>query len=86
MTLVAAAFLFIFGSAGAAVVFLRYPRAHFTRAAYVFMAVGGAVFIAWAVSHVLGLGVAAMMLLLLGGTLGAIGAFRKEVRMLPPSR
>ncbi|MEO9170541.1 MAG: hypothetical protein ABI282_06920 [Candidatus Baltobacteraceae bacterium] len=85
MTLVAAAFLFLFGTAGALIVFLRYPRAHFTRASYIFMGLGGLVFIAWSLSHSIGVGVAAMILLLAGGTLGVIGAFRKEVRMLPPA-
>lgn len=84
MTLAAAIFLFIFGSLGAWFVFMRYPRAHFTRAAYVFMGIGGLAFIAWWFSHLLGAAIAAMLLLLAGGTLGVIGALRKEVRLLPP--
>lgn len=84
MILAAACFLFLFASFGAWVVFVRYPKAHFTRAGYVFMGIGGLAFIAWSFQHLIGVGIAAMILLFAGGLLGAIGAFRKEVRMLPP--
>ncbi len=85
MTLVAALFLFVFGSLGAWLLYVRFPNAHFTRAAYIFMALGGLAFMAWIFSHLLGAGIAAIVLLVAGGTLGIVGAVRKEVRMVPPS-
>ncbi len=85
MTLVAAIFLFIFGSLGAWLLYVKFPKAHYTRAAYIFMAVGGLAFMLWILSHLLGAGIAAIVLLVAGGTLGIIGAVRKEVRVVPPS-
>jgi hypothetical protein len=85
VTLAAAIFLFVFGSLGTWVITLRYPQAHYTRAGYIFMAIGGLAFIVWAFSHSLGVAIGAMVLLFAGGTLGVIGAFRKEVRLLPPT-
>ena len=85
MTLVAALFLLVFGSLGAWLLSVKFPQARYTRAAYVFMALGGVAFLIWIFSHLLGAGIAAIVLLVAGGTLGIIGAVRKEVRMLPPS-
>ncbi|HET9029448.1 MAG TPA: hypothetical protein VFN49_04670 [Candidatus Aquilonibacter sp.] len=85
MSVVAGIFLFIFGGLGTWLLFARYPNARYTRASYVFMALGGLVFVAWAISHVLTVGVAGCVLLLIGGICGAIGWFRKEMRLLPPA-
>ena len=41
-------------------------------------------FAAWSVLHAVALGIAGVALLLVGGVSGAIGALRKEVRLLPP--
>lgn len=85
MTLVAAIFLCLFGAVGAWVVIVRYPKAHFTRAAYIFMTLGGLAFIGWYFSHWIGVAIGAMILLFIGGSAGVIGAFRREVRLAPPA-
>ena len=85
MTLFAAIFLFVFGSLGAWLLYVKFPEARFTRAAYIFMAIGGLAFMLWSFTHMLGAGIAAIVLLVAGGTLGIVGAIRKEVRMVPPS-
>ncbi len=81
MTVVAGIFLFLFGALGAWLLGKRFPSARFTRNGYAAMALGGLLFAAWALSHVLGVGVVAAVLLLIGGVLGAIGAFRRELRL-----
>ncbi len=85
MSIAAGIFLFVFGGLGTWLLFTRYPNAHYTRAAYVFMGIGGLVFVAWALSHLLGIGVAGVALLLLGGICGAVGWMRKEMRLFPPA-
>ena len=84
MTLFAALFLLVFGALGAWLLSARFPTARYTRLAYVFMAFGGLAFLIWALSHQIGAGIAAIVLLLLGGSFGIVGAVRKEVRMVPP--
>lgn len=84
MNVAAGIFLFLFGGLGAWLIFARAPRAHFTRAAYVFMSAGGIVFVVWSFTRLLGVGLAGVALLLLAGICGAVGAFRKEMRCLPP--
>lgn len=85
MSVAAGVFLFLFGGLGTWLLFVRYPNAHYTRASYIFMALGGLVFVAWAISHVMGLGIAGVALLLIGGISGVIGWFRKEMRVFPPA-
>lgn len=85
MTIAAGVFLFLFGGLGTWLLFARYPNAHFTRASYVFMALGGIVFVTWALTHMIGIGVAGVALLLIGGICGVVGWFRKEMRLFPPA-
>ncbi len=85
MSIAAGLFLFVFGGLGTWLLVARYPKAHFLRSGYVFMSLGGLVFVGWALTHNFVLGIAGMLLLLVGGVSGAIGAFRKEVRMYPPA-
>ena len=80
MSIAAGLFLFIFGGLGTWLLLARYPNAHYTRAAYVFMGLGGLVFVAWALSHLIGIGVAGVALLVIGGICGVIGWMRKEMR------
>lgn len=81
MSVFAGLFLFVFGGLGVWLLSARFPNARFLRIGYVFMALGGLVFAAWALTHYLALGLGGMALLLVGGVAGAIGAIRKEVRM-----
>ena len=81
MTVFAGLFLFVFGGLGAWLLTKRFPHARFTRNAYASMSVGGLLFVAWALSRVLGVGVVAALFLVGGGVLGAIGAFRRELRL-----
>jgi hypothetical protein len=83
VSIAAGIFLFLFGGLGTWLLFTRYPEAHYTRAAYVFMSIGGLVFVAWALSHAIGAGIAGVALLLIGGICGTIGWFRKEMRAFP---
>lgn len=85
MSIVAGVFLFLFGGLGTWLLFARYPQAHYTRASYVFMALGGVVFVVWALSHLIAFGLAGVALLLMGGICGVVGWFRKEMRLLPPA-
>lgn len=84
MSIAAGLFLFIFGGLGTWLLVTRYPEAHYTRAAYVFMGIGGLVFVAWSLSHLIGIGVAGVALLVIGGVCGVIGWVRKEMRVFPP--
>jgi len=81
VSIFAGLFLFVFGGLGAWLLSARFPNARFLRTGYIFMALGGLVFTAWALWHNLAIGLAGMALLLVGGVTGAIGAIRKEVRM-----
>jgi hypothetical protein len=83
VSIFAGLFLFVFGSLGAWLLGARFPNARFLRTGYVLMALGGLVFCVWALSHNLAAGIVGIALLLCGGISGAIGAFRKEVRMFP---
>jgi hypothetical protein len=81
VTVFAGLFLFVFGGLGTWLFAKRFPNAHFMRNGYAAMSLGGLLFVAWALSHVLGIGIAAAIMLLAGGTLGVIGAFRRELRL-----
>ena len=85
MSIAAGAFLFLFGAFGVWLILTRYPKAHFMRTGYVFMSLGGLISVMWGLTHTLVLGVAGMVLLLVGGASGVLGALRKELRMLPPA-
>lgn len=85
MSVAAGLFLFVFGGLGTWLLFARYPNAHFTRAAYVFMSIGGVVFVVWALSHLISIGIAGVVMLGLAGICGIIGAVRKEMRLAPPA-
>jgi hypothetical protein len=82
--IVAGLFICVFGCLGAWLLTARFPKAHFLRTGYILMAIGGLAFAAWSILHEVALGVAGVVLLLVGGVSGAIGALRKEVRLLPP--
>lgn len=81
MTIFAGLFLGVFGACGAWLLAKRYPNARFMRSGYVLMSLGGACFVAWALSKNITVGVAAAIILAAGGTVGAIGALRKELRL-----
>jgi hypothetical protein len=81
VTVFAGLFLFVFGGLGVWLFAKHFPAARFMRNGYAAMSLGGLLFVAWALTRVLGIGVAAAVFLLAGGTLGAIGAFRRELRM-----
>jgi hypothetical protein len=51
------------------------------RAGYALMSAGGALFVAWSLSKVLAVGVAAAAVLAVGAAIGTIGALRKELRL-----
>ena len=81
MSVFAGVFLFVFGGLGVWLLSARFPNARFLRIGYIFMSLGGLGFAAWALTHSLWIGLSGMVLLLIGGIAGAIGAFRKEVRL-----
>ena len=80
MTL-AGVFVAAFGALGATFLTRRYPHARFMRAGYALMSAGGALFVAWSLSKVLAVGVAAAAVLAVGAVIGTIGALRKELRL-----
>jgi len=80
MTYVAGAFLILFGGAASWLLAARFPKALFTRIGYGMMTVGGVLAIVWAFAGVLSFGVAAIVILALGGLIGVTGALRKELR------
>lgn len=85
MNIAAGLFLFIFGGLGVWLLTVRFPNARFMRIAYALMSLGGIVFVAWALTHSIVLGIAGIVLLVAGGVTGAIGALRKEMRVFPPA-
>jgi hypothetical protein len=82
MTMLAGIFLTVFGAAGTWFLFKRFPHAYCLRSGYALMAVGGFAFVAWTLSKVLVLGIAATALLAVGAIVGIVGALRKELRVL----
>ncbi|HXM08268.1 MAG TPA: hypothetical protein VN936_12430 [Candidatus Acidoferrum sp.] len=78
--LCAGIFVGLFGLVGASFIGRRFPNARWLRAGYLIMGFGGALFAIWAVTHVLGIGVAAALVVAAGAAIGAIGALRKELR------
>lgn len=86
MTTAAGLFLMLFGAAGAWFLAKHYPTARYLRASYAFMAIGGALFVAWGVSKAIVVGVAAAALLAIGGSVGVFGALRRELRLRTPER
>jgi hypothetical protein len=78
--LCAGIFVGVFGVGGAMFIARRFPNARWLRAGYAIMGFGGALFAIWAVTHVLGVGVAAALVVAAGASIGAIGALRKELR------
>ena len=81
MAIVAGAFLLLFGAAMAWWLPRGFPQARYTRIAYFCTALGGLGFLVWAISHVLSLGIVAVVFLLLGGIFGIVGFVRKELRV-----
>ena len=81
MTIAAGAFLALFGAAGTWLLSKRFPNARFLRVGYALMALGGALFVAWSLTKLLVIGVAAAAVLAAGGIAGVCGALRKELRM-----
>jgi hypothetical protein len=81
VTVFAGLFLCVFGALGVWLFATRFPSARFMRNGYAAMSLGGLLFSAWAATRVLGVGIAAAVFLLAGGVLGAIGAFRRELRL-----
>lgn len=81
--LAAGIFLTAFGAAGVWFLSRHFPGARFLRASYGLIAGGGGLFVAWALSNVLAVGVAAAALVAIGAVTGTIGALRKEVRPVP---
>ncbi len=63
---------------------MRFPQAHYTRASSIFMSLSGVLFIIWTFTQLLGVGLAAFVLLLTSCVCGIVGAVRKETRVLPP--
>ena len=85
MTIVAGAFLVLFGGAASWLLATRFPTAAFTRVGYGMMTTSGVLALVWALGHVLSFGVAAVVILALGGLIGIVGALRKELRFDIPS-
>ena len=84
MSIFAGLFIFVFGALGAWVLGVRFPNARFLRTGYVLLSLGGLIFFGWAMWHALVVGICGIIVLLIGGISGAIGAIRKEVRIFPP--
>ncbi|MGA8534776.1 MAG: hypothetical protein WB615_11750 [Candidatus Tumulicola sp.] len=80
MTLAAGLFLAAFGGLGAWFLAKRFSSARFLRAGYTLISAGGALFVVWALSRVLAIGVGAAALMAAGAIAGSIGALRKELR------
>ena len=80
MTYVAGAFLILFGGAASWLLATRFPKATFTRVGYGMMTAGGVLAVVWASAGLLAFGVAAIVILALGGLTGVVGALRKELR------
>ena len=55
------------------------------RIGYALMTVGGVLFVLWSFERFTAIGLFALLVLLLGGIFGIVGAVRKELRTLPPS-
>jgi hypothetical protein len=85
MTVVAGAFLILFGGAASWLLATRFPKATFTRIGYAMMTVGGVLALVWAIAGTLAFGVAAVVILAFGGLIGIVGALRKELRFDIPA-
>ncbi len=85
MTVVAGAFLVLFGAAASWLLAAKFPAATFTRIGYGMMTLGGVLALVWALAGVLSFGVAAVIIVALGGLSGVIGALRKELRFDLPA-
>jgi hypothetical protein len=81
MAIVAGVFLMLFGGAMAWWLPRGFPNARYTRFAYFFMALGGLLFLLWAIGHSSVVGIAAMVGLVVGGIFGIVGFLRKELRI-----
>jgi hypothetical protein len=81
LSILAGLFLAAFGALGTWFLGKRYPGARFLRAGYALMSAGGVLFVVWALSKVLIVGVVAAAVLAVGATGGTIGALRKELRL-----
>ena len=62
----------------------RYPSARYMRIGYGLMTLGGLMFVVWSLTTVNALGFVALIVLLVGGVFGIIGAVRRELRFNPP--
>jgi hypothetical protein len=81
LPVVAGLFLTAFGALGAWFLSARYPDARFLRVGYALMSAGGGLFVVWALSKILIVGVAAAAVVAIGAFAGVIGALRKELRV-----
>ena len=84
MTILAGVFLALFGGLTSWLLAARYPTARYMRIGYALMTLGGLMFVVWSVTMLLALGFVALVVLLLGGLFGVIGALRRELRVTPP--
>ncbi len=80
VTVAAGIVLAVFGSLGVWFLARQFPQARFLRASYALLAIGGVLFVAWSLSKLLPLGIAAALLVAGGGVVGVAGALRKELR------
>jgi hypothetical protein len=85
VTVVAGAFLVLFGGAASWLLAVRFPTAICTRIGYGMMTLSGVLALVWAIGDVLSFGVAAVIILALGGVTGIVGALRKELRFDLPT-
>ncbi len=81
MTVLAGIFLLLFGGGGSWLLATRFASATYTRIGYAAMAISGIFAVVWAFSGSLPFGVSAVVILVIGGLFGIIGAFRKELRI-----
>ncbi|MBV8372151.1 MAG: hypothetical protein JOY69_02730 [Candidatus Eremiobacteraeota bacterium] len=80
MSVAAGLFLAAFGALGAWFLSKRFPAARFLRIGYILMSAGGVLFVTWALSKILSIGISAAGVMALGAVIGMVGALRKELR------
>jgi hypothetical protein len=78
--LCAGIFVALFGFVGASFIAKRFSSARWLRTGYIIMGCGGVLFVVWALTRMLSIGVAAALVTAAGAATGAIGALRKELR------
>lgn len=83
MLFTAGIFIVAFGGLFSLLLWKKFPAARFTRLGYGLTTLGGLLAITWGLVHVLAIGVASLVVLLLGGILGITGGMRKELRVAP---